>query len=203
MDNKMKKIAVLLAALMFAACATPKTSPTQSSANSGTSTATTVATASAVNPASNVSSSTQKASEEAANSTTGNNKVQPNADAAANAKLAGEIQSVHNESVYFDYDEYALKPEFRNNIENQATNFKNRPNASLTLEGNADERGSAAYNIALGEKRANAVKKVLVILGLPTTKIRVVSYGNTKPKLDCHEEKCWKENRRVDFVFKE
>ena len=88
-------------------------------------------------------------------------------------------------------------------MEQQAANFKKRENATLILEGNADERGSAAYNLALGEKRATAVKKIMVTLGVQLSKIKVVSYGNTKPILDCHEEKCWQENRRVDFVSKQ
>lgn len=196
----MKKIAVLIAALMFVACSTPKTNPTQSSASASTPN-TTAAAPSSVTPASNAPSTTPKVSEETAKLTAEIQKIQPNADASADAKLAAEIQRLHNESVYFDYNEYSLKPEFRNIIEKQAANFKNRQKASLTLEGNADERGSAAYNLALGEKRATAVKKVLVTLGVPVSKIKVVSYGNTKPKLDCHEEMCWKENRRVDFIF--
>ena len=71
------------------------------------------------------------------------------------------------------------------------------------LEGNCDERGSAAYNLSLGEKRATSVKKILVSLGISAAHIKLVSYGNSKPLMNCHEEKCWHENRRVDFVFKQ
>jgi peptidoglycan-associated lipoprotein len=130
-------------------------------------------------------------------------KIHPESDGEAIANLAEKIQRLHDESVYFDFDQYSISPEFRNIIEKQAANFKNHKGAAVILEGNADERGSAAYNIALGEKRATSVKKILVTLGVPASKIKVVSYGKSKPVLDCHEEKCWQENRRVDFIFKQ
>ena len=198
----MKKIAVLLAALIFVACSTPKpnSTPPNDNANKANG-ASTPATVTAAAPASNVSSTTPKESEATAKLAAEIQQIHPDSDAATTANLAAEIQKLHSESVYFDYNEYSLKPEFRDVIEKHAANFKKLHKTSLTLEGNADERGSAAYNLALGEKRATAVKKVLVTLGIPKSKIKVVSYGNTKPKLDCHEEKCWKENRRVDFVF--
>jgi peptidoglycan-associated lipoprotein len=71
----------------------------------------------------------------------------------------------------------------------------------IILAGNADERGSTAYNLALGSRRANAVKNSLIIMGVLKTQIKVISYGNSKPRLTCHEEKCWQQNRRVDFVY--
>jgi peptidoglycan-associated lipoprotein len=120
-------------------------------------------------------------------------------EAAASAKLAAELQVLHNESVYFDFDESVVKTEFRAAVEKHATDLKNS-NSRVVLEGNADERGSVAYNLALGERRSTSVKKVLVQLGVPVSNIMVVSFGNTRPKLACHEEKCWHENRRVDFV---
>ncbi len=70
------------------------------------------------------------------------------------------------------------------------------------MEGNADERGSAEYNLALGDRRANAVRKNLELLGIPTAQIKTLSFGEEKPRLLCHEEKCWQENRRDDFVHK-
>jgi peptidoglycan-associated lipoprotein len=70
----------------------------------------------------------------------------------------------------------------------------------VVLEGNTDERGSAEYNMVLGLKRAEAVEKSLVTFGVSKSQIKVVSYGKSRPKMNCHEEKCWHENRRVDFV---
>ena len=178
----MKTIVVLVSTLFFVACSTPKPNSVQ--------------------PAGNVS----KASETSAPAKAPAAALAP-APAPATPqkseadKLAAELQKLHHESVYFDYNEYSLKPGYRDVIEQHAANYKKHKNTTLTLEGNADERGSSAYNMALGEKRATAVKKVLVTLGVPASKIKVVSYGNTKPKLVCHEEMCWKENRRVDFIF--
>jgi peptidoglycan-associated lipoprotein len=198
----MKKIVILFAALFFVACSTPKPNSPGSNNNVSKASETTSATASTAT-SNNVSSTSTRESDAAAKLAAQNNSSQPDSNTSDAANQAAEIQKLHNESVYFDYNEYSLKPEFRGLIEKQAASFKNRKTSTLNLEGNADERGSAAYNLALGEKRATAVKKVLVTLGVPASKIKVVSYGNTKPKLDCHEEKCWKENRRVDFVFKQ
>jgi peptidoglycan-associated lipoprotein len=203
----MKKLAILIATLMFVACASPKPTSTQATQPDNNSTSKTAVAATSSAP---VTESTTSASSIAQNDAAATakltaeiQKIHPEADAASTANLAAEIQKLHNESVYFDFDEYVVKPEFRDILEKQASNFKSHKNVVVVLDGNADERGSAAYNLALGEKRSTSVKKALVALGVPSSKIKVVSYGNTKPILDCHEEKCWQENRRVDFVYEQ
>lgn len=133
-----------------------------------------------------------------------------NADAAINAeiearrlaeeKLAAEMRDLQKQSVYFDFDKFAVKPEYRGVIQQQATFIKANKNDVVTIQGNADERGSEEYNLALGDKRANAVRKDLELLGVLPTQIKSTSFGDEKPRLTCHEEKCWKENRRDDFV---
>ncbi len=115
-------------------------------------------------------------------------------------QLAAEIQKLEKQSDYFDYDKFAIKPEYENVIQKEAEFIKNHTQDFVTLEGNADERGSNKYNLDLGNKRAIAVEKELVMLGVPPTQLKVVSLGKERPRLTCHEEKCWKENRRVDFV---
>ena len=112
------------------------------------------------------------------------------------------MRELEKQSIYFDFDRYAVKPEYRNIVQIQAEFIKAHKNAMVTVEGNADERGSNEYNLALGDKRANAVRKNLELLGVPATQIRAVSMGEEKPRLSCHEEKCWKENRRADFAHK-
>ena len=120
----------------------------------------------------------------------------------AASKLAADLQGLQKESVYFDFDKYAVKPEYQDAIQKQAAFIKVHKNDVVTLEGNADERGSEKYNLALGNRRAKAVLKSLERLGVSASQIRTVSYGKDHPRLMCHEEKCWKENRRVDFVHK-
>lgn len=117
-------------------------------------------------------------------------------------KLDSEIQQLEKQSDYFDFDKSAIKPEYLAVIKKEAEFLKDHRNDVVTLEGNADERGSIEYNYELGNRRANSVRNTLVSLGVPDTQIHMISYGKEKPRLMCHEEKCWKENRRVDFMHK-
>lgn len=117
-------------------------------------------------------------------------------------RLAAQKQALEKQSVYFDYDDYVVKPVYQDIIQQQAAFIKAHRNDIVTLEGNADERGSNEYNLALGDKRANAVRKSLELLGVPAMQIMTVSMGEEKPRLTCHEENCWKENRRNDFFHK-
>lgn len=135
-----------------------------------------------------------------------NNSTQSNADTAQATKaemeankLKAEMQELQIHSVYFDFDQYVVKSEFSDAIKKQAEFLKSHKDDVVTLEGNTDERGSSEYNLALGSKRASAVKKNLTIMGVSAARIKESSFGEVKPRLTCHEESCWKENRRVDF----
>ena len=121
----------------------------------------------------------------------------------SSADLAEQLQEMQKNSVYFDFGEFAVKPEYHKVIKQQAGFMTAHGSAVVTLEGNTDERGSSEYNIALGEKRADAVRKSLEVLGVPSGQIKTASFGEERPKLACHEEQCWKENRRVDFIGKQ
>ncbi len=114
-------------------------------------------------------------------------------------KLAEQLQDLKNKSVYFDFDKSIVKPEYRDTVQQQADFIKSHGNDTVTLEGNCDERGSSEYNLALGDRRATAVRKTLEILGVYAIQMKTVSFGEEKPRLTCHAEECWKENRRVDF----
>jgi peptidoglycan-associated lipoprotein len=103
-------------------------------------------------------------------------------------------------SVYFEYDQYDVKAEYRALVESHARFLKANPQARLVIEGNADERGSREYNVALGQRRAEAVTKLLVLLGAKPEQIEAVSWGEEKPRISGHDEKSWGENRRDDFV---
>lgn len=182
----MKKIAVVLVPILLAACAsTPKTESSQASPSSVTASGSQVVTKS--------DAPVGSAAETIA--------PIPTAKMEAN-KVAAELHGLHNQSVFFDFDKYDIKPEYRDVIEKQAGFIKAHENDVVTVEGNCDERGSNEYNLALGDRRANAVRKTLGLLGIPAEQIKTVSYGEEKPRLPCHEEKCWQENRRDDFVHK-
>ena len=111
------------------------------------------------------------------------------------------IKALSDKSVFFDYDNYTVKPQYSDLINQDSELLKSAPKISVTLQGNADERGSTEYNLALGQKRAEAVKRELKILGVPDDRMEAISYGEEKPRATCHEERCWSENRRVDLVF--
>lgn len=118
------------------------------------------------------------------------------------AKLAAQLQEMQKNGIYFDFGEFIIKPEYSGLIRQQAELMKAHGNLIVTLEGNADERGSSEYNLALGDRRANAVRNALKIAGASDSQIVIVSKGEESPRLDCHEERCWKENRRVDLLGK-
>jgi peptidoglycan-associated lipoprotein len=105
-------------------------------------------------------------------------------------------------SIYFDYNTYTIKPEYQGVLQKDFDTLKSMPPVSLRLEGNADERGSSEYNLALGQKRAEAVRRALNILGMPDSNVEAISYGKEKPKAECHDESCWSQNRRVDLAVK-
>lgn len=117
----------------------------------------------------------------------------------AAAEQAQLLQQLRKDSVYFDYKEAVVKSEFGEAIKKQAEFMRAHKNDTVTLEGNCDERGSAKYNLALGSRRADAVSRQLQLLGVPKAQIKLVSYGKGKPRSACHDESCWKDNRRVDF----
>ncbi|MDD5249407.1 MAG: peptidoglycan-associated lipoprotein Pal [Rhodocyclaceae bacterium] len=112
------------------------------------------------------------------------------------------VKILAGKSIYFDYDNYSVKPEYQDLLKQDFAALKSAPSLSIRLEGNADERGSTEYNLALGQKRAEAVRRALTLLGVPEARLEAISYGKEKPRTECHEEKCWAENRRVDLAAK-
>ena len=104
-------------------------------------------------------------------------------------------------SVYFDFNKDEVKPEYRDMVEAHAKYLTQNPSARLTVQGNADDRGSREYNLALGQRRAAAVKNVMNVYGASDTQIETVSYGEEKPRCTSNDETCWAENRRADIVY--
>jgi len=157
----MKRMAVVLATVMVAACNTPLKSDTSQSSKNSTGPATAGTDGGRLN--------------------------------------AGEV-AANKRSVYFDFGKATVTREYSAIIQKQAESIKVGKKGVVTLEGNTDERGSAEYNLGLGQRRADAVKKLMVAAGVHASQVKTTSLGKEKPKLSCHDESCWKENRRVDFV---
>ncbi len=103
--------------------------------------------------------------------------------------------------VYFDFDKYDLKPEARERLAKNAEFMRSRPEFTFTIEGHCDERGTNDYNIALGDRRANATQDYLTSLGIPASRIRLISYGEEQPVCNDSNESCWARNRRAKFVI--
>ena len=103
--------------------------------------------------------------------------------------------------IYFDLDKTEIKGEFQAQISCHAKFIRQFPNYNVTLEGNADERGSREYNLGLGERRGNAVQSALSSAGAGSSQLNVVSYGEERPTCKDHSEDCWGKNRRVELVY--
>ena len=104
-------------------------------------------------------------------------------------------------SLYFDFDKDEVKAEFRPLVEAHAKYINANPNAKMILQGNADDRGTREYNLALGQRRSASVKKTLNLLNASDKQIETVSFGEEKPRCSEQTESCWSQNRRVDIVY--
>ena len=116
--------------------------------------------------------------------------------------IAAQQQGLQDKSIYFDFNQFVIKPEYRDLLRQHVAILNAHPKDTVTLEGNADERGSPEYNLAIGNKRAYVVKAQLTLLGIAASRIHLVSFGEEKPRATCHEESCWQQNRRVDVVYR-
>ena len=103
-------------------------------------------------------------------------------------------------NIYFDYDQFTVKEEYRAIVEARAKYLQANRSARAILQGNSDERGTREYNIALAQTRADAVKNMMLLLGATEIQIETVSFGKEKPRREGHDEASWAENRRVDIV---
>ncbi len=108
------------------------------------------------------------------------------------------------EDAYFDYNKHTLRPDAINALQTDSTELrdilKDFPDYKLTIQGNCDERGSAEYNLALGDARAKAAKDYLVQVGIPGDQLSIISYGKDRPVCQEHDEACWQKNRRIHIV---
>ena len=162
----------LLAVVQLTACSTTQEKSAQAPASQSATQANTTASASGV----------------------GNTATTP-------ANVVAPMATPPNASVYFDYDSAAIKDQFAS-VTRAESEYLQKSSKQVALQGNADERGSREYNMALGQKRATAMKRALTALGVKESKIDTASFGEDKPKAKGHDEAAWAENRRVDILNK-
>jgi len=113
----------------------------------------------------------------------------------------GADAGVLKTSIYFDFDSSEIKAEYTTVIAAHGKKLAGDKSIRVRLEGNTDERGSAEYNVALGERRAQAVKRALLLQGAGAQQLSTVSYGEERPVAEGHDESAWSQNRRVDIVY--
>jgi peptidoglycan-associated lipoprotein len=114
----------------------------------------------------------------------------------ANAAAMEELKNKVGDRVFFEYDSSALTPEAKATLGRQSDFIKSKSDLKFIIEGHADERGTREYNIGLGERRANSVKKELQSKGVAADRLKVVSYGKERPATEGHDEAAWSQNRR-------
>jgi len=104
-------------------------------------------------------------------------------------------------SVYFGFDEYTVQTKYQKMLSAHAAYLKSNPKQKIIIQGNTDERGTAEYNLALGQRRSDAVRKSLNLMGVSDDQMEAVSFGKEKPKAEGDNEAAWAENRRADIVY--
>ena len=193
---RLTKITAALVALMMllSACSTVKldeAAPIESRKSSSSSST----DASRSNTASVPSSSSDTSSSKA------DANANANGNANANDPLNDPSSVLAKRSIYFDVDSYVVKDEFNAVIDAHGKYLVSRPDRKVLIQGNTDERGGSEYNLALGQKRADAVRRALALKGVPDSQMEAVSFGKEKPKALGSTEEAWKENRRADIAY--
>lgn len=112
-----------------------------------------------------------------------------------------ESPLAQNRSVYFEFDSYTVPEQYRNLVETHANYLRDNPNQDIRIEGNADERGGTEYNLALGQRRSDAVRRMMTLMGVNNSQIEAISFGKERPKALGNTEADYAENRRADIVY--
>jgi peptidoglycan-associated lipoprotein len=147
------------------------------------------------NDGSQVSGSTEDGASTSSNALKGNDGTQgDNMGGDTTGPLARKV-------IYFDFDKSEIKPEFAPVVAAHARNLTSHPNMHMKLEGNTDERGTREYNIGLGERRAQAVRRALMLQGVAESQLTTVSFGAERPAVEGDDEAAWAQNRRVELVY--
>ena len=124
---------------------------------------------------------------------------EPGYDDGMTPEMRAAIQQITDARVYFAFDKFTIKPEYKDVLKNKADLMKQFPSIKVRIEGNCDERGTQEYNLALGERRARAAYDYLVNNGVSPSQLEMISYGKENPAVDGHDESAWSQNRRDDF----
>jgi peptidoglycan-associated lipoprotein len=120
-------------------------------------------------------------------------------DAASALKDPNSVLS--KRQIYYELDKYDVRDEYRSLVEAHAKYLRENPSARMLIQGNTDERGSREYNVGLGQRRSDGVKRMLILLGAREDQIESVSLGEEKPQADGHDESAWSKNRRSDILY--
>ncbi len=123
------------------------------------------------------------------------------ATAAEAARRAAEQRLLTQTVIYFDFDRSDIRPEYAQVIAAHARKLAASPNLKVRLEGHTDERGSREYNIGLGERRAQSIRRAMLLQSVGDAQLNTVSYGEERPAVDGHDEGAWAKNRRVEIVY--
>ncbi len=119
----------------------------------------------------------------------------------ANGMGADATGPLARKVIYFDFDKSEIKPEFADIVAAHARNLTGHPGLKIKLEGNTDGRGTREYNIGLGERRAQAVRRALMLQGVAESQLATVSFGSERPAVEGDDEAAWSQNRRVELVY--
>ena len=117
------------------------------------------------------------------------------------SQLKDPSSPLSKRSIFYDYDRFDVKEDYRPLIEAHAKFMLDNQEVKMRIEGNCDERGSTEYNLSLGQRRADGVKRALMVLGVPANRIESVSYGEEKPKATGQDDESYSENRRSDLIY--
>ena len=148
------------------------------------------------------------ASSSGASSSSGSSGSASKSAGASSASSASAVDPVNDpsnilskRSIYFDYDQYTVKEEYRSLVEAHGKFLASNPDRKVIIQGNTDERGGSEYNLALGQKRAEAVRRAMALAGARDSQMEAISFGKEKPKASGSDESAWMENRRADIVY--
>ncbi|WP_179401958.1 peptidoglycan-associated lipoprotein Pal [Burkholderia guangdongensis] len=136
----------------------------------------------------------------------GANGAQPNPENVAQVNvddLNNPNSPLAKRSIYFDFDSYSVKDDYQPLLQQHSQYLKSHPQRHVLIQGNTDERGTSEYNLALGQKRAEAVRRAMSLLGVPDSQMEAVSLGKEKPVATGHDEASWAQNRRADLVYQQ